>query len=89
MTKTELKKIDNATYSYLVRYLYSKTDFNCDFLKLAKELGLFEQLIKDFILSLSKEDKKLLLEILTRDKEKWCKLNNYLYYYCLSLTNKL
>lgn len=57
MTKTELKKIDNATYSYLVRYLYSKTDFNRDFLKLVKELGLFEELLKDFILSLSKEAK--------------------------------
>lgn len=89
MTKQELKKINIAIFTYLTHYLYSKTDFNRDFLKLVKELGLFEEVIKDFILSLSKEDKKLLLEILTRDKEKWCKLNNYLYYYCFSLTNKL
>ena len=87
MTKTEFKKINTAVYSFLVFYLYNKTDFNRAFLKLTKELGLLEQLMKDFILSLSKEDKEQLLEILTRDKEKWYKLDDCLYSHCLSLVN--
>lgn len=49
MTKTELKKINNATHGYLICYLRGKTDFNRDFIKLAKELGLLEQLMKDLL----------------------------------------
>ena len=83
MTKTEFKKISIAADSYLTRYLYSKTDFNHAFLKLAKELGVLEQMMKDFILSLTNEDKKQLREVLIIDMIAWKKLDESLYYRCL------
>lgn len=89
MTKTELKKINSAMFSYLTRYMYTKTDFNHAFLKLAKELGVLEQLIKDFILSLSNEDKKQLREVLIIDMIAWKKLDEFLYYRCLGFIGGL
>lgn len=84
MTRAELKKINNASYCYFVRYLYNKNDFNLAFLRLIKELNVLELEFKDFINSLSDDEKKQLLEVLTRDKEKWHKLDDYLYSCCLS-----
>lgn len=87
MTKNELKKISSVSFSYFTRYLYNKTDFNLAFLRLIKELNVLELEFKDFINSLCDEDKKQLLEVLTRDKVKWYKLDDCLYSHCLSLVN--
>lgn len=81
MTKTELKKISIAADSYLTRYLHSKTDFNHAFFNLLKELGLLEQIMKDFILTT--DDKKLLKEVFARDYIIWTKFDDSLYYRCL------